>query len=275
MNQLMRRREVETEFNNEHFALFRDASEKGKWPAKDPAVMANRIGLSGLCEAVRAQPLDRRRLAELVSDGHNVSDHDVLWAILLWGGVNFANGPRLVNSDLSPLVEEVGKLRNGHSDRPDRASAYAGMSQAIASNGIRGIAPAFYTKLIFFSAPKLNGYIMDQWTARSVNLICREPFIRITKNGWVEPRNTPEIYEKFRQTVDRLTLVCGFGDAEETEMRLFGTGGIEKNACSWRKHVRKLPVARPISKKGSRKSPGEAQGETQAGDSAAACSVNL
>ncbi|MAJ79676.1 hypothetical protein [Sulfitobacter sp. TMED3] len=198
-----------------------------------------------------AQPLDRKRLRELVADRSNVSDHDILWAILIWGGINFANRPRLAKSDFTPLVEEISKLRGGAAERSNRALAYDGMSRTIASNEISGIAPAFFTKLIFFAAPKLNGYIMDQWTARSVNLVCQKPFIRITKNGWVEPRNTPEIYEKFCHTVEQLTLDCDFGSAEETELRLFGTGGRAKKACTWRKHVRKLPVARPGSKKDS------------------------
>lgn len=251
MNQPIRQHQERTNFNVHHLALFRDFSEGGRWPAKEPAAIAERIGLTALSQAVLAQPLDRKRLRELVADQSNVSDHDILWAILIWGGINFANGPRLAKSDFTPLVEEISKLRGGAAERSNRALAYDGMSRTIASNEISGIAPAFFTKLIFFAAPKLNGYIMDQWTARSVNLVCQEPFIGITKNGWVEPRNTPEIYEKFCHTVEQLTLDCGFGSAEETEMRLFGTGGRAKKACTWRKHVRKLPVARPGSKKDS------------------------
>ena len=62
MNQPIRQHRGRTRFNVHHLALFRDFSEEGRWPAKAPAAIAERIGLTGLSQAVLAQPLDRKRL---------------------------------------------------------------------------------------------------------------------------------------------------------------------------------------------------------------------
>ena len=52
-------------------------------------------------------------------------------------------------------------------------------------NNLRGISPAYFTKLIFFCRPKNRGYILDQWTGKSANLIASLPIVELSRSGFV------------------------------------------------------------------------------------------
>jgi len=70
--------------------------------------------------------------------------------------------------------------------------------------------PAFFTKLIYFFGKSATdrGYIMDQWTARSANLLLDTPLVHVieTRSGsWVSDKNSEEVYEIFCQFIERLS----------------------------------------------------------------------
>jgi hypothetical protein len=107
-------------------------------------------------------------------------------------------------------------------DCPNRREAYLLFSGLRAENNLPGIGPAYFTKLIFFVRPTLGGYIMDQWTARSINLLYGKT-IQLTQGPSVA-ENDPEIYEDFRRKIEDVgeRLRCS---PDEAERALFSSGG--------------------------------------------------
>ena len=52
-----------------------------------------------------------------------------------------------------------------------RVGAYKQFHRLVNEKKLTHMGPAYFTKLIYFLGSKQNGYIMDQWTARSMNLL--------------------------------------------------------------------------------------------------------
>lgn len=113
-------------------------------------------------------------------------------------------------------TEIVGKLRRGGLDR--RAS-YRLCQDAIKGVGSSGIGPAYFIKLIFFANPAHDGYIMDQWTSRSIKfLIDGPPVVKMRIKNHVDPRNNEAVYENFCCAVEALTKALHKVSLEETEL---------------------------------------------------------
>src|SRR5690606_3910358 len=128
---------------------------------------------------------------------------------------------------------------------PERQLAYQRFSVLRADGRLPGMGPAFFTKLIFFMGQSPRGYILDQWTARSVNLLfCDDP-IKLLPGGFVSDANDATAYERFCTRVEQLAPIlseatgqphCG----EEAERAIFSRGG--KRAGKWRRYVRQQPL---------------------------------
>jgi hypothetical protein len=95
--------------------------------------------------------------------------------------------------------------------------------------------PAYFTKLIFFLDPKHDGYIMDKWTATSVNLLWNPWLIKLSAEYYVTDRNTEIEYEKFCQVIERIATELNLSPVI-VEERLFSSGG--RKSHPWRRHVK-------------------------------------
>jgi hypothetical protein len=102
------------------------------------------------------------------------------------------------------------------------------------NNRLPGLGPAFSTKLIFFMRAIEDGYVMDQWLAKSVNLLVGEKVVEMAGEA-VSPKNTPENYENFCLAIDCLSETLGISP-DATEQALFSIGG--KKPGKWREYVR-------------------------------------
>ena len=157
----------------------------------------------------------------------NIANLNVLVAILSWGGMKSNHG-RLLFNNPTLVLDLVNNLRNGI--YPTRQIAYAAF-QYYRNNGLLpGLGIGYFTKLICFLDHRLNGYIMDQWAAKSINLL-NGNIVNITGNIWVNDNNNSDIYEIFCIHIDNLAqhLNCtGF----EAERKIFSHGGRYKG--QWR-----------------------------------------
>lgn len=158
-------------------------------------------------------------------------DLESLLIILSWGGMNREHAKKLLEKE-NHVLDIVRKLRSGYFENRKKAFEY--IQEKRKQGLLPGMGIGYFTKLICFLQPKLRGYIMDQWVAKSVNLLLGIPLVHIANHSWVSDENTPAIYEDFCAYIDEIAVSInrsGF----ETEEYLFSVGGHKKG--KWRHHV--------------------------------------
>ena len=188
--------------------------------------------------------VDRQGLKEMVALS-NVNTIDCCASVLAWGGMNRMHGSRLFKckSDWISLSE---KIRSGAVSRSEAYDEFAGLRN---SGQLSGMGPAYFTKLIFFLMPEstMRGYIMDQWTARSVNLLSGKNLVRTKRyevqvNGrlrtfeTVSDQNTSRDYENFCVYLEELSQHSAINvPPEDLEQCLFSNG---RGKGRWRTYVK-------------------------------------
>ena len=94
--------------------------------------------------------------------------------------------------------------------------------------------PAYFTKLICFVNPNLKGYIMDQWTSKSINLLFENNIVALTNSGHVKDTNSASVYEEFCSKIECLAELLKLNPID-LEENLFSNGGVNKG--KWRQFV--------------------------------------
>ncbi len=102
-----------------------------------------------------------------------------------------------------------------------------------------GLGPSFFTKLLAFMCPLGSMAIMDQWTAKAVNLLYQSEVVRLaaTKPGLFETSpcnsNTGRDYERYCLHLEDLQHRLKEASLSATEERIFSRAG----EGTWRAHV--------------------------------------
>ena len=189
----------------------------------------------------------RSDVVDFVRRGDTTNLEKVLF-VLAWGGRGTRYGKLALKSYHNGWHTIVDQMLNG---KICRYKAYNQFNCLVKSGKLKGMGPAFFTKLIFFLEPNHNGYIMDQWTARSMNLLrCddnREIHLRragTRKNNnreyklfWVDPiKNNSAVYTDFCDDLECLARLLS-KEPEETEKIIFSRGGRWNNLGCWRRYV--------------------------------------
>ena len=176
--------------------------------------------------------LDRYELIELCSDSKR-SDLITVVAILGWGGMRFDHARRLFANwdEFAPLIRSI---RMGQS--MSRKEVFEKFSILRKLKKIPGLGIGYYTKLICFLNPSLQGYILDQWTAKSINLLYEHKLVDITDAGWVTDKNGPDVYDDFCLKVEELS---NYWDVKpiDAELKMFSNGGHRPGV--WRTYLKK------------------------------------
>jgi hypothetical protein len=126
------------------------------------------------------------------------------------------------------LVPKLNTLRAGGLSRSAAYNLFTG------TNAVPGIGPAYFTKLLYFFMPDPNCYIMDQHTAKSVNILTGFPGIRMVGNA-VSKLNKCGNYQAYCEEVDAMAGLIGV-TGEEAEEMLMSKGG--HHPWPWRAHMR-------------------------------------
>lgn len=181
--------------------------------------------------------MSRERLKEIAKDTVRYAPRDVMWAILWWGGMGRNNAYTMVEKNAAGAIADVVQdLRKGLG----RKAAYQAFLDLQKCS--IGLGPAFFTKLIFFAGKDHDGYIMDQWVARSINLLFGEVVIMDGVNGTVVSKNnTSGHYDEFCNCIEALRddkLRTG----EDVEMALFSPS-IAGNVGTWRAYLKEQAKA--------------------------------
>ena len=200
-----------------------------------PSTWANRFHLSGIPN-VRQLPnhqLDRLAVRAICT---NPAEH-VLYGyvcVMAWGGQGSGYGRQQVTMAWGAsrtIAAHLTILRGGGLTRRDAYNLFCG------AGAIPGLGPSFFTKLLYFFTPKpMDCYIMDPWTAKSVNLLTWTQIVMM-------PGDTPSRinkggnYQVFCEEIDEMARLVGC-PGQEVEERLFSQGG--RHPWPWRNHMRGL-----------------------------------
>lgn len=158
------------------------------------------------------------------------NNEELAIAILSWGGMNREHGKSLFqNNEWIELIED---LRNNQIKT--REEAYALFTALRKNKKLKGMGPAYFTKLICFVNPNLKGFIMDQWTSKSINLLFENKIVFLNSIGHVSDKNTSQIYENFCLKIEYLADLLNLKPID-LEENLFSNGGINKG--KWRQFV--------------------------------------
>lgn len=172
-------------FETDHLAQFKacfpaplPCPAKNEQEGKSPAAWFKSLGQINPETNVGDLPkFTNRTLLLEVAKNSSVGTLKLCISIFAWGGMNPANGKRLFALPTPPWVQIAEQVRAG---KLSRSEAYNEFARLKSSKKLSGVGPAYFTKLLYFLAPRTNGarpigYIMDQWLGCSVNLLtgCR------------------------------------------------------------------------------------------------------
>lgn len=173
-----------------------------------------------------------------------LSDEEAWLTVMAWGGQH-RKSARSSWQEREKWLPIVGDLRAGDLSAGE---AYGLFNR----KHIKGTGPAYYTKVIYFLDKGIGprGYIMDQWTAKSMDLLQSRsqgdnlaevrwqgvsPRARNGKtHGWhgtVARHNDSQVYDRFCRFVEHLASVTRH-EPDDIEEALFAG-----SRSPWREHV--------------------------------------
>ena len=195
-------------------------------------------------------PLNRIQLLELIHPYRNIGKLDksilrkLIVSVLAWGGLGRSPSNGKLAIDTIEAYEDVcSELLIGMPS----IKAYEKFYNLKKSKKMQGIRPAYYTKLIFFFGDQ-SGLIMDQWTARSTNLLLNNRVIKL-ESKLVSDDNSVEVYKKYLEFISELKNELKIKTLAQTEEIIFSCphknpsvkkrlGEYFHKICSaWRKYV--------------------------------------
>ena len=191
-----------------------------------------------------SKQLSRADLFAMVRDS-NVDTLACCISILAWGGRDRKNGV-VALSMFANWIQVAEKIRRGEFGRGQAYEEFAALRNALPSKML-GMGPAYFTKLIFFLLPATSprGFIMDQWTSASVNLLFDRKVIEtqlqktpqrndtVKLSEFVTDKNTKENYLNFCEVVELIASDL-IKDSAYIEEMMFSEG---RGKGEWRNYV--------------------------------------
>ena len=166
-------------------------------------------------------------------------------SVFAWGGMRLS--PKVGQLAINTIESYEKICLRLLSGELDSISAYDEFYKQKELRKMRGIGPAFYTKLIFFFGNQ-TGVIMDQWTARSTNLLLDGSVVKLNSTKCVDPKNRQQVYANYLEFISELKTILSIESVSKTEELIFSCShihptvinrlGKHHQACSaWRKYV--------------------------------------
>ena len=175
-------------------------------------------------------PLNRADVRAICQDSDKLALVGYACA-MAWGGQGSGpGGSKSVATawaDRAKLADQLTRLRVGGLSRSRAYDLFCGAGE------VKGLGPSYFTKLLYFFSPALDFYIMDQWTAKSINLLTGVHVVRVYDSSPTR-ENKGGNYQAFCEEVDHLAALLG-QTGDQIEQRLFSDGG--RRRAPWRAHV--------------------------------------
>jgi hypothetical protein len=166
--------------------------------------------------------LDHSMLDEICKDHDTYDIEDCVLAILAWGQIyatknNFIPAWKSLNKpEIKSFLEDIriGRICN-------RKKIYQKFTDYRLSGELKGLNTPYFTKLIYFlMRGEARGYILDQFTAISANVLLKKNIININKDNKVDcKKNDAEVYEKYCEFIEDLAIYLDDHFRERLEER--------------------------------------------------------
>lgn len=231
-------------FNEEHLQKLKGLITNGFTQDAIGGVVADKIedcpslsvdDLKGIDDDLIKKQLNRSSLLKLVK---MAEDKVAVLAILTWGGIREANlclfyhwWSKNITVEGKKNFSEWVKYWKSDEGKEEfsRASAFnelRDMEKVL----FKGVRASYFSKLMYFLNPERNCYIIDKWTALSINLLSDDKKIKLDNDK--APSNIKgETYEWY----------CEFLDKLANELQIMGGGAkVEEILFSnsdWRKYL--------------------------------------
>ena len=216
----------------EHFQYFKECPfEKQGVLGLPPNRWAEKIGLKGvpLVGQLPGNSLDRSAVREICSDWTKPVLFGYVCA-MCWGvqerGPRGNRGVTEAWEGRETIKEHLEKIREGSLSRSEAYNLFK------EEKNVKGLGPSYFTKLLFFFSPVEDFWIMDQWTAKSVNLLAGERIVRLS-GGAPSSKNRGGNYQAFCEEIDNLASQMNCS-GNQIEQRLMSRG---KPPGKWRQYV--------------------------------------
>jgi hypothetical protein len=216
-------------YNDKHLKIFKAIlTDDQDWGGHDVRKWWDYVTKKQSCN-LPSQRLTRQALKEICHKDSNFTDEECLGAVMAWGGQNRKHGQTLFSrkDEILPIISDMRTSSINH------LTAYKTFDDIWQQDKKLGMGAAYFTKLIFFCEPSHRGFIMDQWTSKSTNLLCGEQVIHL-QAGHVSKKNNSETFDRFCNVVEDLARRLNTS-AEHVEMSMFSKGG--RNKAPWRQYV--------------------------------------
>lgn len=195
--------------------------------------------------------ISRSEIFALAKDDR-ITTPTVCAAVLAWGGMYMTYRQELFDQK---GAEWLTVAENWREAKCSRQEAFDELRSIRARGALKGLGPAFYTKLIYFLTRRdcetiKQGYIMDQWAACSINLLVGKPIVHLncsmtaakgtkpTTYGFtVSDLNSGLQYEEFCVAMDALVALDPNYSSDMIDRALLGNGKNKKEISTWRAHV--------------------------------------
>lgn len=228
-------------FDEKHLAKLKEvinepSAFEEKWSANNPSSwwgkvgphVDNSISENSLCK----EEMKRENLFKMCQS--SASNIECAISIMAWGGQRYNHAVTMFKkfSMVDPIINDM------RSERICPVEAFSRFRALALENKI-GLGVAFFTKLIFFFYARDKAYILDQWTAKSVNLLSKNKNVVLMTSNYVNLNNTEKNYSDYIDHIRKLQLdlgLCG----EEVELAIFSNGKKncgERGIGKWRSYV--------------------------------------
>ncbi len=227
------------EYNQQHYSKFKEYS-KDCFKTEDNGITTNIEDwwehvtgkINGRFPSPENKKITRQILKDICNKNSKYTDKECLASIMAWGGQNRKHGKLLFEKTafLNKVLSIISDMRN---EQLTPIQAYDKFYNLRQQKEIPGMGVAYFTKLIFFCESSHTGYIMDQWTSKSVNLLHDKEIVKFSGN-WVTDINNSNVYANFCNITNDIASSLNVS-AEKVEIAMFSKGGHKK--ADWRKYL--------------------------------------
>jgi hypothetical protein len=197
---------------------------------RSPAAYLSLIGIDPALVPSEGIDLTRpitRKQSRLICSDPKVDAQSAYAVAMAWGAQNLKHfNLSKDHGNLRILIDEL------RSTTEDREADFHRAKDLLCD--VPGIGISYFTKLLYLCRQSADAYILDQWTAKSLDILLQDTPVELSTWGGPVVWTTREDYGKYCAALEEIASLLGEGwTGESVETALF-----DHRHGEWRNHVR-------------------------------------